>query len=349
MQITIAYDSSWRNSFLSDDADNNQPIPNNGRKYIASITALKNKKNYLEKNISLNTVMGVLNRLIGDQRKLYKSRLDEEYYFAHIEGKVTHKDYPEYTQEMVYLRNISSGIKDDPTTTFTGAIKVNDPILNSEYSNELWGVLVLNLDELFDFIVKDSVVNKIIEMDPLYLASTMDDLSKLKKMKNSGIVASCINILETKFPYVVKNETKHGYLDKDGFAEIKRFYFAALYIQLERLGKKYDMSSAITSTGVMKGISKRNFTKKDFIEKYTTGRKKILFGNPYIHDAYGKGGKTRSLMTKASGKLEIYLDISKERAKEIRSMIRDAGVSSFYLGKKGLAYVEEIKVAEVKK
>jgi len=39
----------------------------------------------------------------------------------------------------------------------------------------------------------------------------------------------------------------------------------------------------------------------------------------------------------------------KERAKEIRTMIRNAGVSSFYLGKKGLAYVEDIKVAEVKK
>jgi hypothetical protein len=30
-------------------------------------------------------------------------------------------------------------------------------------------------------------------------------------------------------------------------------------------------------------------------------------------------------------------------------MIRDAGVSSFYLGKKGLAYVENIKVTEVEK
>lgn len=39
-------------------------------------------------------------------------------------------------------------------------------------------------------------------------------------------------------------------------------------------------------------------------------------------------------MTKASGVLDIVIDISRDKAEEIRSMINDAGVSSFYLGKK---------------
>ncbi|VVH56215.1 FIG00921294: hypothetical protein, partial [uncultured Gammaproteobacteria bacterium] len=88
MRITIKYDSCWRNSFL--DGDNNVPVPKRGRKYIASITSLKNEKNFLKREISEDTVMGVLNRLIGDQRKLYQSRQDENYYFADIENKVTY-------------------------------------------------------------------------------------------------------------------------------------------------------------------------------------------------------------------------------------------------------------------
>ena len=55
-------------------------------------------------------------------------------------------------------------------------------------------------------------------------------------------------------------------------------------------------------------------------------------------------GKVKHLMTKASGKLEITLDIDRDKAKEIRTMIENAGVSSFYFGKKGLAYVSKIRV-----
>ena len=39
MEIIIEYESSWRNSFL--DGSNNEPVPNNGRKFIGSMTELK--------------------------------------------------------------------------------------------------------------------------------------------------------------------------------------------------------------------------------------------------------------------------------------------------------------------
>lgn len=48
-------------------------------------------------------------------------------------------------------------------------------------------------------------------------------------------------------------------------------------------------------------------------------------------------------------KLDIILDILKDEAKEMRTMIYDAGVSSFYLGKKGLAFVSCINTSEVRK
>ena len=50
------------------------------------------------------------------------------------------------------------------------------------------------------------------------------------------------------------------------------------------------------------------------------------------------------MMTKASGQLEITIDVDRDKAQEIKTLIENAGVSSFYLGKKGLAYVSNIRL-----
>ena len=123
-------------------------------------------------------------------------------------------------------------------------------------------------------------------------------------------------------------------------------YCSSLYLQLNRLEQKesYDMSKAKTKAGGIAGISNNGFTKKDFMACYTTGDKKKIWGNPYINEQFIKGeGKQKNLMTKASGKLEISIDVDKSRASEIANLIDYAGVSSFYLGKKGLAYVSKIR------
>ena len=71
----------------------------------------------------------------------------------------------------------------------------------------------------------------------------------------------------------------------------------------------------------------------------------VIWGNPYVRETLESGeGRTKSFLTKASGVLSINLDISIEKAKELRQMIDDAAVSSFYLGKKGLAYVTKITI-----
>ena len=90
MQIIIEYDSSWRNSFL--DGSNNEPLPKGGRNFIASMTTLKQPGNYKKRDVSKDTVMGILNRLIGEQRKLYQARQDKEYYFSEIEKILQDED-----------------------------------------------------------------------------------------------------------------------------------------------------------------------------------------------------------------------------------------------------------------
>ena len=80
------------------------------------------------------------------------------------------------------------------------------------------------------------------------------------------------------------------------------------------------------------------------MDRYTTGGKKLIWGNPYLLKEKKKGeGEVSSILTKASGELEIHLNISKDQADDLKKRIEDAGVSAFYLGKKGLAYVKDIR------
>ena len=123
------------------------------------------------------------------------------------------------------------------------------------------------------------------------------------------------------------------------------FYCSALYLQITRLKRHFDLSNALTQKGGIAGISKRGFTLKDFMARFTTGDKKPIWGNPYLLKEKRKGeGEVISMLMKASGVLEIALDITKEQSNQLKEMIENAGVSSFYLGKKGLAYVESIKI-----
>jgi hypothetical protein len=122
-------------------------------------------------------------------------------------------------------------------------------------------------------------------------------------------------------------------------------YCSALYLQLERLSKHFDVSSARTKAGGLSGISNNGFTKKDFMARYTSGEKKKIWGNPYVRKERIKGvGEVTSLMEKAGGTLNIELEIDRETAKDLCEKIENAGVSSFYLGKKGLAYVSDIRI-----
>ena len=338
MKIEIEYEASWRNSFL--DGDNNEVLPKKGRKFIGSVTALKKSENYKERKITHDTVMGILNRLIGEQRKLYQARKDKNYYFEEIENKVSFYDNIKVlNREIVYLRNMSGNTDQN---AYTGALKIDDPMLTSDYSKEFWGVLDLNVEELLDFILYGGEITKEIELDPLSISNRFAIISKLKAIDESEKVLKVLDIFRKKFGDInYKN-------NKDQIVPLN-LYCSALYLQLDRLSNRYDLSSALTKTGTITGVSKRLFTKKDFMNRFTTGERKKIFGNPYLRKEKIKGiGEVTSMLKKASGTLTIEIDIPREEAKALKKMIENAGVSSFYLGKKGLAYVTNIDTREVK-
>lgn len=340
MKIEIEYEASWRNSFL--DGSNDEALPKKGRKFIASITALKKSENYIARDVSLNTVMGILNRLIGDQRKLYQAREDKAYYFRDRESLVTFKDNVKTSSsELVYLRNMS---RNTDKNSYTGMIKTDDKMFSSDYSKEFWGVLALDIDELLEFITHGKEIDRDILLDPLIISERFVEIGKLKVLDETNeVVIEALKVLERNFEGT-------NYKNNKGKVVPQNLYCSALYLQLDRLSSRYDLGSALTRNGMIAGVSKRLFTKKDFMNRFTSGERKKIFGNPYIAKSFKEGeGQVTSMLTKANGSLEIIIDIPRDEAKQLKSLIENAGVSSFYLGKKGLAYVRNISTKEVKR
>ena len=342
MRISIKYEASWRNSFL--DGSNNEPLPKNGREFIGSMTTLGKRDSngcfpyFISRDITQNTVMGILNRLIGDQRKLYQSRNCPNYFFADLEPYITFVDLQDKAKpknnEVVYIRNMNGSTDQN---SFTGMIKANDPAFNSDYSYKLWGVLCLDIVSLCDFIIVPAYSVPFTERhDPISVLHKLEELNKIKPI-DLELVQDAVVTLQKAFPDV-------PYKITDGKIKPIELYCAALYVQIVRLSGSYDTSKALTKSGGIAGISKRGFTPKDFMDRYTTGSKKPIWGNPYQLKEKRKGeGEVVSLLTKANGTLDIHLDIPEEKAEQLKNMIEAAGVSSFYIGKKGLAYVDVIR------
>ncbi|RLL47513.1 hypothetical protein D9K79_05945 [Acinetobacter cumulans] len=343
MQIIIEYESSWRNSFL--DGSNNEPVPKGGRNFVASMTALKQDGNYKKRSVTKDTVMGILNRLIGDQQKLYRARLAPNYYFSEIEAIIQDTDIidePIISNEMAYIRNVSGSTDQN---SFTGMIKDNHPTFKSDYSDEFWGILWLDKSELIEFILNDSYVVTSVtqaQLSSLTIAGKANELDKLKNIAQDEGILKAIEKLNTFFP----NE---AYIEKNESIKLVRLYAGAIYLQFERLKSKFNMETACNTRGeniFIYGFSKRGFNgSRDFMKNFITGKEKIIWGNPYLMTERKKGeGEVVSILAKASGKLTINLNISKEQARDLEEKIENAGVSSFYLGKKGLAYVTDIRV-----
>ena len=345
MRITIDYEASWRNSFL--DGDNNLPIPKQGRKYIGSGQELSKAGNYLKREITIDTVMGLLNRLIGCQQRLYQARncqFESSYYFADLEQQelVTFEDrIGVQNDELVYLRNMTGSTDQN---SFTGMIRRKDPAFSSPVSRQLWAPLQAKLGNLLEFILnpQQTTLADYPDPNPLGISNHFNELGKIKPVPDEGEVSDAVESLQSVFQGA-------QYANAGGKIIVSSLYCSALYLQLRELQAKPELvdqlSKTLTNSGGLPGISKRGFTKKDFMDRYTTGKKKLVYGNPYVKTERIKGeGEVKSYLRKASGQLVIHIDVPPEKGREIKQMIERAGVSSFYLGKKGLVYVREIRI-----
>jgi hypothetical protein len=374
MRINIEYEASWQNSFLT--GDNNKPLDkNNERKFKAT-----SKSNIIDKrDITLNTILGLLCRLIGDQRKLYEAKQAEDYYFKTMEDfiKFEHKKRLEYN-ETAFIVNKSESRP--PQSSFIGVLPDSTPLFFSEYSFNLWRVLDMNFDSLLDFILLPqdfqpalghasprhilSRLDSISSMEPyltiptrfkrlnqtllneeekiaakkklgknpttkeveklVRLQSEIDDLGTLEAKSLDEKVLRSVDILNRRF-------SEKNYIS-EGKIYPMSLYAAGLYLMLDDLTKNSVPTNIFLNKNQnIQGFNPSGFNGvRDFLNPLAGGKKRC--------------GGTPTELTKASGTLEITLDISKEKAIELSQLIEDAGVSAFYLGKKGLAYVSSIKV-----
>lgn len=148
----------------------------------------------------------------------------------------------------------------------------------------------------------------------------------------------------------------------------EKAYFSSNYINIIGLLcysviwwlKRIDQSDLIDkvlikSGGNIEGIATLSggMTIKDFYSRVAP--KKQSWSSPYFFDTkYLKKQNAKQFnaistklgMGKESGLLEISIEVDEEKAKELREQIKAVGVSTFQLGKKGLAYIQEINIYE---
>jgi hypothetical protein len=348
MKILIEYESTWRNSFL--DGDNKSPLPKDGRKFVAASSSLNDRAradSFKEAKPSMQTILGILSRLIGDQRKLYQSQSSSSYYFKNFEDSISFLDSPLVSNEIVFIRNMTGSFDRE---SYTGVINTNHWLFNSPYSDELWGLAFLDLKFLLDFINNDKKFESQVELDPRIIVDRFNNFKSISitKLAETEVDNKCllgavgvlhnekVNVqLKSHFPTMQKVFSDIEYI-KSEKVDIRALYCSALYLKLTRL---HEAGAKIF--GNIKGFSVAGMTPKDFMSCFTKG-KKMVYGNPYLKK--GWGGEEASKLTKASGQLEITIDVDRKKAQEIKDLIENAGVSAFYLGKKGLAYVSDIRL-----
>lgn len=110
-------------------------------------------------------------------------------------------------------------------------------------------------------------VVEFIELNPLSIINRLEILNQEKAIENSGVLIQVLEVLNENFPDI-------EYLNNKGLITPISIYCSALYLQLARLEASFNMSKAKTKAGGISGISKRGFTKKDFMDRYTTGPKR---------------------------------------------------------------------------
>lgn len=133
---------------------------------------------------------------------------------------------------------------------------------------------------------------------------------------------------------------------------------------LIRVGYKNEVENFIFNRGggiagiaTLNGIAKNigAFTKKDLYSYFGEG--KYTFSSPYIFnmksfkkESRKEGEKnlinidTKLGLGKEDGILEIDINVTKEEAIALKEQIENVGVSTFQMGKKGLAYVRRIEL-----
>lgn len=353
MEIVINYSSKWGNSFLSapqkvgaEDFKNGKHVNvHEGRNYVASLSNMnsgKNKNNaldaYKHRDISLDTVTGIIYRLVGARQSLEKLKLCDQSIISRIYNKNAIRfsvDEVE-TDEIVYLRNNSLNTDQNSYSGIPDAAFLEDADVQRAIS-----VIFMDKAQLKDLIINNKYhdVNEKVT-DVIELANKLSDIYSDKKSYT----------VDEDFYQEINNSYKPLFgMDVDEKANLVLLAINKTISEVSLSEKGHILNNFLTKNGTFSGVSMngKTFTFKDFMKKFA--QSKFVYGNPYQTDFWvqnpnnpEKNIKFNKKLSKSTGVLKIEIDCTYDEAVEIADMIECAGVSSFYMGKKGLAYVSEI-------
>lgn len=345
MEISIKYDSIWGNSFIEAENEDNKK-----RKYIASLSSMNDNKNkdnqkdlYKRRGISLTTVYGLMYRLVGARAPLSQLlKTDDSIVMDLIKGGLISFENKRVIEsdELVYLKNNSLNTDQNSYSGVPDESMMSMGLLNAV------DVLFYSRDELVDYLKTGKKVKKHLpELSIIDLSKKLEEIYKTKELKLKKIEADEVN-----HEYNEINKAYEAVLNKEIHLNANLGLLAINKSIYETFKDNDEANKYLTSSSTFSGVSLNgnSFTLKDFMKKFASP--KIVYGNPYKTDFWvinpnskdGKNMKFNKMLTKSNGELIIKIDCDRKTASDIKLAIDNAGVSAFYLGKKGLAYTDKI-------
>lgn len=356
MKIIIEYESKYSLGTTSDGKiilNSLQNLTENENK--SAIGLISDKKDYFENlrqiekiypNIKYNdinekTVLGILSRLVGDVRRLDDIEKDDQHPIMKIKNKIHFKIEKKYFQnELIALH---TKIKES-TNDVGGLVDKNtkNKIVNDNpFSRSLFSVFnYKNFQDVVQYIIdlqnkNQALLNEKYTGEKIDLNIYMQELFKGDKRFTKDETQQFEQILKSK---------------------VNNIYGKLLYEKIEYL--KYfnlftnEINDTLTKNGILHGVTKESgFIGFKELGKHTIKGMKKNWILPYSVKLKFQHIEKESYLnkqpnigvTKEGGKLIIFLKINKEEQSIIKKYIEEAGVNTFYMGKKGLAYISKIE------
>lgn len=403
LKIKIMYDSKFSLSttkggesfltgmgVLTDGANKNvKEIFKKENNFLQNVKELnKYYPNYQYADITKNTVMGILCRLIGEVRRL--DSLDSSHPILSFQEKITFKnEVVDFQNEVMQLHTELKEVQNN-----AGGLIPNEKGSHFLLSKNAVSETLMNVFEAKDsqdlYLILDGMKNNDAK---LFTSSYKEDIKAvtiIKEMvaaeeKMKGILESFYfedkdgvyeafnnrlyfaekNLLNEFKEYLQENKDLKPaeittYRKRIGVDEVFNIWgviFAKkirFLLENKQFEKEFD-STLNSKKSSIKGLApgSGSLTIKDYYSNFVEDKKKS-WTMPYQVDLKKDLFATEDLkefnfgsklgVTKESGILQIFLDIPEIEANQIIERIENAGVATFQLGKKGLAYVDTIEL-----
>lgn len=289
------------------------------------------------RGITKSTVMGILHRLIGEQRPLKDINESSNHYYKDIESNITYNVVVEYSQvENLMLQKAKRG---SSQTRLGMLYSKPHKCFTASYANKLWQVLFCGLGE-FDSVLDGTYVFNNTMISREAIRNRLDEINGMKDFADN--LANVQPILD-RFIKLAED----GIIPPIEEKETKRYnclYSMLFYYQVHKIEEEYDISREdMFEKKKVSGIApggRRSITVKDFMTTYI-GEKTYVYATPMKQKFPKKDENFEP--TKGGGSIEITIDkLPIDKQVEIKEDILNAGVSTFYVGKKGLGYCENI-------